>query len=250
MAGLFSFWWRKKGKETASPSARPIGPPRTERAACPYCGVIIEPRPERSRKCPECGNKIIVRTRYSDRIKLLLTEEQTAQFDRERKVQAKRNDCMRRSGLIGYTRQAFEAKERELGHQWNSHPQPGDVFWAMANQRVIDCLEKGDWHNAAMAYFQQALYLHDEGKPFFHLLQEATRADLRRYATTPIAGPKSKVRILTSKGQSCPSCQKNEGKVFTIEQALRTMPIPNPSCTNLGTGWCRCLWVLEIEVSD
>jgi hypothetical protein len=30
-------------------------------AACPHCAKVIEPRPRRSRKCPHCGEQVVVR---------------------------------------------------------------------------------------------------------------------------------------------------------------------------------------------
>ena len=57
--------------------------PKTEQAACligpaicPYCSALLEKRPKRSRKCPTCQCKIILREGR------LLTEKQAAEYDK------------------------------------------------------------------------------------------------------------------------------------------------------------------------
>lgn len=53
-------------------------PPR-----CPSCGHELKKTPKRKTKCPFCGEFMLVRTRPSDRAKVLVTEEQADQIDLE-----------------------------------------------------------------------------------------------------------------------------------------------------------------------
>jgi DNA-directed RNA polymerase subunit RPC12/RpoP len=50
---------------------------------CLYCGCTLEKRPVRKKKCTNCGNFILVRTRPSDRQKVLVTEQQVARIQRQ-----------------------------------------------------------------------------------------------------------------------------------------------------------------------
>lgn len=43
--------------------------------ACPHCGVVLDPPPKASRKCPECREQLIVRTDTVTREKLVLSPE-------------------------------------------------------------------------------------------------------------------------------------------------------------------------------
>ncbi len=46
-------------------------------STCPYCKVALSKRPKRKAPCPHCGNIIFVRMRPVDRLRVLLTEQQT-----------------------------------------------------------------------------------------------------------------------------------------------------------------------------
>jgi hypothetical protein len=59
-------------------------------AICPYCSSALEKKPSRKKKCPDCGNFIYVRTRPIDRERVLVTEEQTAEIDRQWEIMSGR----------------------------------------------------------------------------------------------------------------------------------------------------------------
>ena len=58
-----------------------------------------------------------------------------------------------------------------------------------------------------------------------------------------------KVQILSC-GNGCENCEKLNGKMYTIDEALNQMPIPNENCGNLfytysNYPFCRCLWLTK-----
>ena len=55
-------------------------PGATMKTACPHCGVVLAPPPKANRKCPECRERLVVRTRDSD--KLLFTPAGADDYDR------------------------------------------------------------------------------------------------------------------------------------------------------------------------
>lgn len=104
-------------------------------------------------------------------------------------------------------------------------------------------------HERKMAFYYLATYAERDGLPFVEYLTEASRCDLLTYKQT---GRVKKVEILTAgPGNACPECEAQRGKVFTIEEALSTMPLPCSACSRklLGTqvGFCRCTWLPVLD---
>jgi len=55
-------------------------------AVCPHCLSTLEKKPIRKKKCPDCGNFIYVSTRPIDGERVLVTEAQSAEIDRQWKI--------------------------------------------------------------------------------------------------------------------------------------------------------------------
>jgi DNA-directed RNA polymerase subunit RPC12/RpoP len=94
LKGLFTVPYETRPKQSGN--ASPVEKPSTTskrpsllqkigdvEPKCPYCGHTLEKKPVRKKKCPSCGNFIFVRTRPSDRQKVLVTEQQAAQIERQ-----------------------------------------------------------------------------------------------------------------------------------------------------------------------
>ncbi len=224
------------GERSEVPQPQPS--PSRGPAACPYCGTIIDPPPAKSRKCPACGEPIVVRTRRTDRAKLLLTATQGKEFDKQRKLEAQRNDGIRRSQNIGASIEDFERTEKELTEKWGFAP-PRDVFWALAGKAALTAFQNRDYHQLSMVYWQQARLLYEEGKPHMETAKEASKTYLQGYAERGFP-----LRVQVSAG-CCPTCNRDEGRKFTIAEALEKLPIPHEACEN--DGWCTCTWSPVVE---
>jgi hypothetical protein len=203
---------------------------------CPYCRAALDPLPAKSRHCPFCKELIIVRTQKGMRI--LLTQEQATEFEAKRQAEFKRNKSIRRTLRLGLTKEEFERKEDELRNRFGV-ALPGDVFWELANETLTSFANRGDWQRTGQIYFTMALAQYEDGGSYFHVLQEASRASIRHYHSLPEYLRPKRLRILTSRSDSCTSCQQLEGRSFSIQQALDIIPIPNEHCDR---GWCRCIW--------
>jgi hypothetical protein len=199
-------------------------------AACPHCGVILDPPPPRNRKCPSCRDKIIVRTRRSDSAKLYLTEADAKVFDRERKAEAFRNKALRAAAAIGMDQTAFERTEKELLAKSPGYG-PGDVFWALANKQVANHMRSGNWHGLSMTYSRQARWLCDEGRPYARLKTEAEKAYAQSYAVDGY----QELEVMAT---CCPNCDQFNGRKYPIGQAINEWPVEG--CTN---DWCACSWL-------
>lgn len=68
---------------------KPAGSPE---AFCPSCGYALEEFPPRKMQCPSCKADIFVRTRESDKQKVLLNNWQLDEFERQRNMDSGRYD--------------------------------------------------------------------------------------------------------------------------------------------------------------
>lgn len=196
---------------------------------CPYCKKELEKIPIRKTKCSNCGKFIYVRN------SILLTEKGAQEVDFKKRMQENFND---------FNKKYLETKEK-LTKKWGFVPKEGDIIWGASNALLSDAISANDWSSAGLIYFEQSLFLYNIGKDFFRILQESFKCELRNLQKDDVL---EGVEILTGRDASCSSCQKLEGKKFSIEEALEKMPIPNETCEfklNPGDqkGWCRCTYL-------
>ena len=59
------------------------------------------------------------------------------------------------------------------------------------------------------------------------------------------SGVVTKVEILASQN-SCEHCKKQQGKIYTVNEALKTRPLPCKECDH-EMGYCRCTYLPVIE---
>lgn len=145
------------------------------------------------------------------------------------------------------TQAEFDERKAELRKQWGREPSDIDVIWGILNDHTVEIVSKGTLRDKDLVGLKmnsrfKALLLHDEGKDPHELLQEAAKWDLTRLQQNPFV---TGVRILAVK-TACPICQQLNGRIFTIDEALKKMPIPNKNCThkhNGKRGWCRCMYL-------
>ncbi len=195
---------------------------------CPHCNIILEKPPKRKKKCPNCGNYIYVRTRQKIFPTIYLTEEQ-----------AKCVDWIKRFGI---SEEEYKQVHKELSKKFGSEPRPSDIIWGVLNNWVIKAGD--DYGYLSYIYYLMASFTYDEGKKgYFDLLQLSRKYELLKLKDAGI----QKVKILSTK--ECESCAQLDGEIFTIEEALEKMPIPNRNCTftfgneDRKEGFCRCIYV-------
>ena len=138
----------------------------------------------------------------------------------------------------------YETNKKELTKRWGFEPKEGDLLWGTAQRLLMDAMKKGDWGSMFSIYFGQALYIHNSGKNSQKYQQIIYDLELQNKKDGLI----NKVQISSVKGQSCSACNKLDGKVFTVEEALKMHPLPNKKCSfkfnsNAPTGWCRCAYL-------
>lgn len=96
-----------------------------------------------------------------------------------------------------------------------------------------------------MQHYEKAIGLSKIGKNPFKELKIASNMELLDYQKKGVR----QVRILATKN-SCKNCQKQYNKKYSIQEALKKMPIPCKDCTfyldQNGKCFCRCAWIAEI----
>jgi hypothetical protein len=204
--------------------------PEPTAAVCPYCKQILDKRPERKKKCPHCHNYIYVRSKPSgDHHKVLVTENGAKRMDLDWQKVWWTNKWLRRLEQDGLSDRHFDRVRERLRERFGQEPSDADVVWALLN-------EAGD-------IFSMALFLYEEGRDFLQLLQRLRKMELMSYEGW---GRPAQVEILAG-GDSCESCKAQNGRILTVDQALKTMPLPNNTCSYElepgKPGWCRCIYL-------
>lgn len=206
-------------------------------AECPHCGVNFDPPPARTRKCPKCRERVVVRSHRKQ--KFYLTEAQVEAFEKKRAREYLRNAAIRAAENIHVNLEKFETRERDLQDEMPGSG-PHDVFWSLANERVASLMKpqmsSSDWHRLSMVYFQQALWLNKQERDYWHLKSEADKAYAQSYALQGI-------ETLEIVAEDCDECRAFHGKQYPIHQAVKSWPIPEGVCT---AKWCTCTWNLVL----
>ncbi|HHT11188.1 MAG TPA: hypothetical protein GX009_12855 [Candidatus Atribacteria bacterium] len=206
---------------------------------CPYCNGQLDQFPKRKKKCPYCSNYIYVRTIPENRKRALVTEKQKVEIDKQWEKENEWNNRYR------ITKEEYYSKKEILSQKFGTEAKWGDVIWRTLVGRTLSAKS---FNELTMLYFQKALFLYDEGrKQYFKMLQVSKVFKLKNYKNDGI----EMVQISTCQDNSCESCSKLEGKIYSIDEALKEMPIPNINCeydwNDVGTGWCRCDWLPVLD---
>ncbi|MFC1969479.1 hypothetical protein ACFLVF_03200 [Chloroflexota bacterium] len=184
--------------------------------------AVLDPIPQRKKKCPSCGKDIYVRTNPFKGEKVLVNYTDALSIDA--------------ISTLGITEKEYRAESEELAHKFKmATPFLSDIVWGIISRRQLDSVKRRDWNRAKMLYWEQARLLHQLGKGFFKVLQESAKCELYCYQAMGI----KKAEISVAGGSSCIKCQSLDVKNFSITEALEAMPIPVKDCEN---GFCRCLY--------
>ena len=200
-------------------------------AFCPNCGSWLEKRPKRKSKCPICSNSIYVRNG-----KLFTLDELTVE------------DFLEEFEYLGIDKTCFEETRIILKKRFKTKPSNHDVIWGILNELIIK--NANDYYILSRLYYNLAFIANKEKKEFFHLLQKSKEMTLKDKQKDRVI---EKVRIdAVGYDDLCEECSKLDGKIFSIKEALRQMPIPNRNCTTSidggKRGFCRCEYVVYIDV--
>lgn len=228
VAIIIFFWLLGKGQVSQNSTSH-----KMSQSVCPYCKAVLEKMPKRKAKCPVCKKDIYVRTKQKLFSSNLLTKEDAIVID-----------CFKNMRRFGITETDFFTKKTHLTSKFGKQINSADIAWGLYNDIIT---KERDLQLASQLYRDMALFLNKLGKPCFSLLQQGQKAELKSMKRMRWA----KIVQIKSSGNSCPACRRLAGKVFSITQALKTMPIPCEECTYKlqggQHGFCRCYYELQTD---
>jgi hypothetical protein len=213
---------------------------------CPYCKKALPFPPDKNMPCQFCGNMIYVRESRYGKGNVFLTDEKNAAVGAQGAEWESINfvkkmlDTIRGSGI---TESSFHTRRAEIQRKIG-HP-PSDI-------EVLRDIFTGLQSKGISAYNQLALLLNREKRDASQLLYHARQTELSNLKRSGIV---KKVKIISGVKAgdtiiSCPECAKIQGKVFTIDQAIQDMPLPNIKCTckiyDEVRGFCRCIYTAVV----
>lgn len=139
-------------------------------ARCPYCSGPLDKMPGRKKKCPHCDQYMYVRTRPSDRQRVVVTEagadEIDSQWQRTRLVETVDSE-------------EFEKAKTTLAAKFGREPSDYDVLWGLYNKHLLQQARNGDWGLYRNTRLAMAVLLAAEGKqrPAFDTYLEVAYLD-------------------------------------------------------------------------
>ncbi len=211
---------------------------------CPYCGEILENPPKTKKKCPNCKNPVyFIVDPYTNK-KYYLTENDAEKINNLKDRYRVEEKFFNQFNEYGLTENHFKQRrnkfEKKVGKNYSAFTFVRSIF----NELSLALAKKGDLQDLDMMYWRMARFLFEYNQDFFSYSYESTKMRLYNYKKSDKnLGIKSKVSIVAC-GDSCEKCIKQDGKTFTIDEALKIMPIPVKDC---GNGFCRCIYTGGIE---
>jgi hypothetical protein len=197
---------------------------------CPYCSYRFDSWPSRNRKCPGCNNRVIIRTLQTGR--MIVTKDQAAIIDSERKANAYRNKIMNLVFMAQISIEDFyvakSTYERKTGSVWAER----DVAWQIICETATKRNSKRDYDGARVAWNAACWFknLHAEDPS-----QEVLRRELSQLRGLKKSGYTT-VRIWTE--CRCPACFGVNNQIQSVDEALARPLLPVKECQTGRTILC------------
>ena len=218
-------------------------PRRRATAACPYCGALLDPAPERGRLCPRCRRRIVVR--QVDGRRVLLTEEALDVFESERDRETReRTWAGERHRWLALAKgvSAPIGRVERLGAAPPSEAAvtaAKDLYMAAAERAVRTARRDKRWDKVARIRREQAAALYRESGSAIPPPDEvvALHRAWSAAALRSLAGFGAQVELVAAR--CCPICERDNGRAFRIAAELRDERLPHVGCPK---GLCACDW--------
>jgi len=142
-------------------------------AVCPYCAKTLHKMPGRKTKCPFCANFMYVRTRPSDKKRVVATEQDATKIDEQWMVE----NGTYQAHLE--TKAEFAAGKAALAQKFGREPSDNDVMWSLHNKHSLEQAKQGDWGLYRNTRLSMAEQMRREGKqrPALNMYLEVSYLD-------------------------------------------------------------------------
>jgi hypothetical protein len=220
---------------------------RAAPVACPSCAYLIDPAPVRSRLCPYCRNRVVVR-RFEGRL-VYLAEAAVVAFEAERRRESdERAWTIARSRWLrlAATVEAPAARIEKLATAPISSATVDAaraLYATAADHAAIAARREKHWGELGRIRGEQVAALYaDAGSPvpppadLVRLYRDGRSAVLRSLA------PWAPDAELVGAG-CCSACRQDDGKAFPVVTELRKPRLPHEGCPK---GLCACDWWIAV----
>ncbi len=207
---------------------------------CPICKQSLDRHSRNRFKCPHCRNWIYF---LGDNPVTREDHERLAEkYYQDRYKETLRGTMVEELAKIGLAEEKLKGREQELLAKMGVQPQKISVILSLFSETIVKVKDPNEkWER----YLSLANILHKGGEDSFHVLQVAQKNKL---AALKKEGYRN-VSILA--GRMCEACRKLDEKVLSIEEALKTTPIPIRDCQNRSEdekcSFCNCEYLGKVD---
>ena len=200
-----------------------------EESKCPNCHQALEKTPKRKTNCPLCKRLIFPRTRVSDKVRLLISEEELPEFEKENDAIYFERKWIRTLSGEGFDEKEFEIRKLKKEIQLGFKPKIQDVVWAILQELTQKAALVNDFRGMQVAYHHQKHFLIDEGKDPRSAIIEQMKWRLRTIAESKDF---QSFELITCNGNSCDHCNEFNNLKFTFDEAISAIPKIVMGCTS------------------
>jgi hypothetical protein len=222
-----------------SPVKKPVTNKGKDVTICPYCSFQFPVIPQRRGPCPSCNKMIYVWYSTTQNMKKLVTEEDAHRIEKEISQHIEQYELLNKQDTLEKSEEEMKQLQAELMES-NPTATLDDAYMFLLNNKIKKARSNSE---KSSLYYLKALLLDNAGKDFTKDLVESRRLELQHLKTHEFV---KKVQIITSH-DCCKNCAANSDKVFTIQEALETMPLPHPGCSRPlhgQNGFCHCSYLI------
>jgi hypothetical protein len=214
-------------------------------AACPYCGLLLQPPPVSSRRCERCQQRIVVK--HVEGRTVYLTEAALVVFEAQRRRQASSGRFIRERARWLKLAEAAAAPPERIARLAAALPSEDGVaaartlYMSTVDRAFRAAKRNHEWETASRIRRKQAADLYRiAGSPMpppadlVALFREGVTAELRGIAEL------CRSAELVS-ASCCDVCRADDRRILRISVELREPRLPHEGCPR---GFCRCGWAL------
>lgn len=217
---------------------------------CPYCSRELVKVPKRKSKCPHCGEDIYLKREPGKDVKLMVTQKRADEIEEMWRALYRRTIEQKLSWL-DVTGERIEKIRSELREKFKAEPSEHDIVWRIYNEELI---KAKDYQDKKIIYHQMALELNEEGRDASKMLEYMHDCELYEWKKLRMEIGDScfynRVKIVTT-ANDCEACAEIVNRVYTIDEALETKPIPYKRCGHFEAPskypYCRTDYILHSD---
>ena len=229
--------------DMALPQYTPKPPKRNRKLVqadpvCPYCAHKYEKYPSTKTRCPSCNHLVIVRSR--DKIKRLMTAGQASVYDYDKKESARINKARNYLSMARLDPDELQLVRERMTGGSGEEVTLEEVVMKVLESRLEEARRDRDFEAATWISFARTHFLRDNDREFFSSLQDWHRMKLLEKKQQALKDGWG-WDLIVAPGCKCRECRKVDGRILSIDEALRELPLPVRGCANefpfIGNYW-------------